>query len=247
MFCPECKAELPDDAKFCIRCGYDFTRIKTPPPEQPSDLIGRLRTSPRPEEPIAPSESLEALSKGELFARRYRILSEGRRGGMGVVYKCEDQKLHRTVALKIIHPRLLSSEQAVKRFRQEVSISLELLHRNIVRVYNLDEYEGIEFFTMEWIEGKSLREILNERKKEGRTFTLAEERDDIYSMGKTFYEMLTGKILRNGEPFKEISQVYAGKLKGINELLKKCISPAREDRWQTVGELRSALEHCCLE
>ena len=41
MFCPECKAELPDDAKFCIRCGYDFTRIKTPPPEQKSSILDR--------------------------------------------------------------------------------------------------------------------------------------------------------------------------------------------------------------
>ncbi|MBM4305240.1 MAG: zinc-ribbon domain-containing protein [Deltaproteobacteria bacterium] len=174
MFCPECKTELPDDAKYCIRCGYDFTRIKTPPPEQKSSILERLRTSPGPDEPETPPDLGETMNKGELFARRYRILSEGKRGGMGVVYKCEDQKLNRTVALKIIHPRLISSDQAVKRFRQEVSISLELLHRNIVRVHNLDEYEGIEFFTMEWVEGKSLREILNERVKGKQPFNLEE-------------------------------------------------------------------------
>ena len=123
---------------------------------------------------IKSAEDTQSLSVGSLFANRYEILSEGMGGGMGVVYKCKDQKLNLITALKIIHPRLLQSEQALQRFRQEVSISLKLLHKNIVRVYGLEEFGGIEFFTMEWVEGKSLREILNDRKKENRPFTLEE-------------------------------------------------------------------------
>jgi serine/threonine protein kinase len=123
---------------------------------------------------VKSAEDTQNLSVGSLFANRYEILSEGMRGGMGVVYKCKDRKLNLITALKIIHPRLLQSEQALQRFRQEVSISLKLLHKNIVRVYGLEEFEGIEFFTMEWVEGKSLREILTERKRENRPFTLEE-------------------------------------------------------------------------
>ena len=118
---------------------------------------------------IKPEPEVENLEVGRLFANRYEILSEGRRGGMGVVYKCRDTKLNRRIGFKVIHPRLLSSNEAIQRFRQEVSISLELLHKNIVRVHNLDEYQGIEFFTMEWVEGKSLREILIDKKKEKQT------------------------------------------------------------------------------
>jgi serine/threonine protein kinase len=111
---------------------------------------------------------------GTLFAGRYEILSEGLRGGMGVVYKCKDSKLNTIKALKVIHPKLLSAEEAVQRFRQEVSISQKLQHKNIVRVYDLDEYNGIEFFTMEWVEGKSLRGLITERKKQNKLFTLGE-------------------------------------------------------------------------
>jgi serine/threonine protein kinase len=111
---------------------------------------------------------------GALFANRYKILLEGKRGGMGTVYKVRDDKLKIIKALKVINPRFLHSKQALQRFRQEVSISLQLSHKNIVRVYDLDEYQEMEFFTMEWMEGKSLREVLTERKKENRPFVLKE-------------------------------------------------------------------------
>jgi serine/threonine protein kinase len=117
----------------------------------------------------------KTLSVGSLFASRYEILSEGIQGGMGVVYKVKDTRLYgETIALKVIHPRFLNSEQALKRFRQEVVICRKLLHPNIVRVHNLDVYGGLEYFTMEWVEGKSLREVLNERKREGKPFSLEE-------------------------------------------------------------------------
>lgn len=114
------------------------------------------------------------LKPGSIYAGRYEILSEGFRGGMGVVYQCRDIKLQRQKALKIIHPDLLKSSNSLQRFRQEVAISQELQHEHIVRVYDLDEYQGQEFFTMEWVEGKNLRDLIVERKKEGRPFTLEE-------------------------------------------------------------------------
>jgi serine/threonine protein kinase len=109
---------------------------------------------------------------GTLFANRYEVLTEGHKGGMGAVYKCKDTKLNEIVALKVIHPRLLSSPQALTRFRQEVSISRKLQHPNIVRVFNLEESEGKEYFTMEWIDGVTLREIINKKKKEKCPFSL---------------------------------------------------------------------------
>jgi serine/threonine protein kinase len=77
------------------------------------------------------------FSVGSLFADRYEILSEGKKGGMGVVYKVKDKKLNdRIKALKLIHPRLISSDVALNRFRQEVAISQELNHLNIVWAFS---------------------------------------------------------------------------------------------------------------
>jgi len=69
----------------------------------------------------------------------------------------------------------------------------------------------------------------------------ADERDDIYSMGKTFYEMLTGRTLRNDEPYVEIELGKSAVSSRINEVMRKCISPDRKDRWQTGDELRNVL------
>ncbi|MEI6155248.1 MAG: hypothetical protein WCQ90_14305, partial [Deltaproteobacteria bacterium] len=105
------------------------------------------------------SEIIEdPFSPGSLFASRYEIITEGRKGGMGIVYKVKDTKLRgKITALKVIHQNLLSSEHILEMFRQEVAISLDLSHPNIVRVYGINDYNSFEFFTMEWIEGKTLR------------------------------------------------------------------------------------------
>jgi len=94
---------------------------------------------------------------------------------MGIVYKIKDKKLNdRIKALKVIHPGLTSSELALQRCRQEVDISQDLYHPNIVRVCDLSDHNGMEYFTMEWVEGPSLRDILTERKKENKPLTLEE-------------------------------------------------------------------------
>lgn len=69
----------------------------------------------------------------------------------------------------------------------------------------------------------------------------ADERDDIYSIGKTFYEMLTGKIFKNDEPYKEIAETNFRVPKELDIIIKKCIAYRKEDRFQTVSDLRKAI------
>ena len=86
----------------------------------------------------------------------YKILEKLGEGGMGVVYKAEDTKLERPVALKFLPAHLLGSEDVRKRFEREAKSSATLSHPNVCRVYEIDEADGKAFLAMELIEGESL-------------------------------------------------------------------------------------------
>ena len=105
------------------------------------------------------------LMPGMLLARRYEILEVLGEGGMGTVYKAKDRELDRLVALKVIRPELASNPDVLQRFKQEILLSSKVTHRNVVRIYDLGEAEGLKFITMEYVDGKDLRQKL---KQEGR-------------------------------------------------------------------------------
>jgi Tol biopolymer transport system component/predicted Ser/Thr protein kinase len=87
---------------------------------------------------------------------RYRILEKIGEGGMGVVYKAEDTRLERIVALKFLSPRHLPDEETRKRFIREAKAAAALSHHNICTVYEIDEVAGHTFIAMAYIEGQSL-------------------------------------------------------------------------------------------
>src|ERR1051325_8321012 len=87
----------------------------------------------------------------------YKILEKLGEGGMGVVYKAQDLKLDRPVAIKFLPPHLSASEENKARFMQEARATAALNHPNILNVYDNDEQENRMFFVMEFIEGKTLK------------------------------------------------------------------------------------------
>ena len=96
------------------------------------------------------------LTSGHLLAQRYEILNLLGEGGMGAVYKARDVELGRMVALKVIRPDLARNRAILDRFKQELILATQVTHRNVVRIYDLGEAEGIKFITMEYVEGEDL-------------------------------------------------------------------------------------------
>src|SRR5947207_9789609 len=95
-----------------------------------------------------------------LFDGRYKILRKLGAGGMANVYLAEDQELGRRVAIKILDDRHAADEQFVERFRREAKNAAGLSHPNVVSIYDRGEAEGTYYIAMEFLDGRTLKQLL---------------------------------------------------------------------------------------
>jgi eukaryotic-like serine/threonine-protein kinase len=102
----------------------------------------------------------QGLQPGVLFGGRYEILGVLGQGGMGAVYQARDHELDRLIALKVIRPELATDPAILARFKQELILSRNITHKNVVRIFDLGEAEGVRFISMEYVDGEDLRTIL---------------------------------------------------------------------------------------
>src|SRR5262245_17082744 len=105
------------------------------------------------------SELSQSEELSEALQGRYAIKRELGRGGMATVYLAEDRKLHRQVALKVLHPDLAAA-LGPERFLREIHIAARLSHSNILALHDAGEAEGRLFYAMPYVEGESLRQRL---------------------------------------------------------------------------------------
>ena len=87
----------------------------------------------------------------------HKIIEKLGEGGMGIVYKAEDTKLKRTVALKFLPQNITVNKTDQARFLQEAQVASAINHPNVCVIYDIQEYEGQQFIVMEYVEGKTLR------------------------------------------------------------------------------------------
>src|SRR5579864_8389732 len=147
------------------------TNLAIPVPNSDQATIVEQKAS-RPSSSGSGSKSSESyfvsaavLQLGGVLGSRYEIQQLLGEGGMGAVYKARDIELDRLVALKVIRPELAGNPAILQRFKQELILARQVTHRNVIRIYDLGESDGIKFITMEYVDGEDLRTLLHERGK----------------------------------------------------------------------------------
>lgn len=102
---------------------------------------------------------------GKILGNRYVLLEKIGQGGMALVYKARCQLLNRYVAVKILRPDFTMDEEFIKKFKRESMAAASLSHPNIVGIYDVGQEDGIYYIVMEYVQGKTLKEYINEKGK----------------------------------------------------------------------------------
>lgn len=108
------------------------------------------------------STPIDTPGEGTVIDGRYQVLSRLGAGGMAEVFCAEDLQLGRKVALKLLYRRFAEDEEFVERFRREASHAAGLQHPNVVSVYDRGSWDGTYYIAMEYLEGRSLKDLINE-------------------------------------------------------------------------------------
>ena len=141
--------------------------------DQVRDLRAEIEVARRDTKDIPLSVDGGNLRPGERFATRYQVQAEIGRGGMGTVYRARDLELEEDVAIKTLRPEFVADRTLLERFKDEIRLARRLTHQNIVRTHDFGEWSGVYFLTMEYVEGITVRALLDTRGRLGISSTLA--------------------------------------------------------------------------
>ncbi|HEY1340075.1 MAG TPA: protein kinase [Bryobacteraceae bacterium] len=172
VVCAVCSTVNPDNATKCSKCGAP---LRSTAEEQPTALIepamAGVETSALTGWTMpagtatAPAAAMAALAPGSIVGERYEIVALLGEGGMGAVYKAMDHELDRVLALKVIKPQYAKQADVLKRFKRELVLARQITHRNVIRIFDLGLSEGLRFIIMEFVEGRELSSLVEERGK----------------------------------------------------------------------------------
>jgi len=141
MKCPKCHFENPPGSNFCSKCATQLSLSE--------------------ETSVPHTETLETpvkeLTRGTTFAERYEFIEELGIGGMGRVYKVFDKKINEDVAIKILKPEISEDEKTIERFGNELKFTRKIVHKNVCRMYDLNDEKGTQYITMEYVPGEDLK------------------------------------------------------------------------------------------
>lgn len=271
------------------------------------------------------------LKEGVILSERYEIMSRIGAGGMADVYKAQDRKLNRLVAVKVMKAEFREDTSFVQKFQKEAQAAAKLSHPNVVNVYDVGEDRGLYFIVMELIEGITLKNYIGKKGKlsvkeatsiaiqvslgleaahncgivhrdvkpqniiistdgkvklsdfgiakaiNSNTITanvmgsvhysspeqvrggISDAKSDIYSLGITMYEMVTGRVPFDGDTTVSIAikhlqeeivppSIYTPDLPySLEQVILKCTQKNPDRRYQNVGELIDDLKKSLID
>jgi len=167
--CPSCDRPLPEGQRFCGHCGAgapdggadgaaSTTETSTSTPDR-AGLPAAAALAAAPATATTPDAG-GGLTAGSVIAGRYRIVGLLGRGGMGEVYRADDLKLARPVALKFLPEGFERDPARLNRLLNEVRTALSVSHPNVCRVHDVQQEAGRHFITMEYVDGDDLSVLL---------------------------------------------------------------------------------------
>jgi serine/threonine-protein kinase len=154
--CPSCSNQVPDASRFCPACGTALGSSDSG--THPTDLVPASAAGP--ESPWTSSADDGRFAAGTILADRYRVIGLLGRGGMGEVYRADDLKLGRPVAIKLLPESMERNVDRLSRLLNEVRTAVRVTHPNVCRVHDIGVFAGRHYLTMEYIDGEDLGTLL---------------------------------------------------------------------------------------
>jgi len=172
-------------------------------------------------EPDTEASAPGQLTAGTRIADRYRIERLIGVGGVGMVYKAYDERLEVVVAIKLLRPELREDPELLERLRREVLLARSVSHANVLRTHDLVEADGQIFLSMDWVEGRSLAQVLSERgplapeRAVGILRQLLAGLEAAHAKGVVHRDLKPGNILLDGEGHVYIADFGIARSAGV--------------------------------
>jgi eukaryotic-like serine/threonine-protein kinase len=143
------------------------------------------------------------LRKGSVIAGRYEVRHPLGKGGMGMVYRAHDRLLDETVAIKVLRPEVARDAEMARRFQSEIKLARKVSHKNVCRIHEYGEDQGLRYISMEYLEGVDLRQVLRQQGglPADETFAVslqvADGLEAIHDVGVIHRDLKTPNIMRD--------------------------------------------------